>query len=98
LLVLAFGTEILKLKKFEERSTILESLGIFLFLIFASLGILIAAERIFFKNFILKGEPGKLLSAGFIPPINVFIGIEVAAALFTLFLAFLIKSEEEKTK
>jgi multicomponent Na+:H+ antiporter subunit B len=51
---------------------------------------------VFFKNYLPLGTVGELLSAGIIPVFNIFIGIEVAAALFTIFLAFVILKEEDK--
>lgn len=107
LLVLAYGTSIMKLQKEENYSTFFEALGILLFAITAVGGILlliiighsiygVSPSRIFFKNFLPLGNAGEINSAGFIPLLNIFIGIEVAAALLTMFLAFVIKSREGK--
>ncbi|MBN1897452.1 MAG: hypothetical protein JW827_01640 [Spirochaetes bacterium] len=102
LLVLAFGNDVLGLVKKEIRSSFIEALGIFLFILTASGAIILSFylnyDKIFFKNFLTKGVPGEIVSAGFIPLLNIFIGMEVAAALFTLFLAFVIKSEEKEEK
>lgn len=95
LLVLAFGDNIMHLRKTKEGSTVLENLAILMFLLFAALGMLLGA-RIFFANFLNIGVAGNLISAGTIPLFNVFVGIEVAAALFTIFLAFVIFKEEEQ--
>jgi len=94
LLILAFGSEFLALKKEETGSSILESTGILIFLIVAVLGMIIGGLGIFFINFLPKGVIGKLLSAGVIPVYNVAVGMEVAAALLTVFLALLIYRDE----
>lgn len=98
LLVIAYGSDFLKLKSSEQRSSIIEATGILLFILLVFTGLFIGAEKIFFKNFLPKGRAGELLSAGFIPVLNIFIGMEVAGALLAIFLAFVIKSEEEKLK
>ena len=94
LLVIAFGSEFLALKKEETGSSILESTAILVFLAIASAGLLISGVGIFFVNFFPKGTVGSLISAGAIPLFNIAIGIEVAAALVTVFLALLIYKEE----
>jgi multisubunit Na+/H+ antiporter MnhB subunit len=94
LLILAFGSEFLALKKEETGSSILESTGILIFLIVAVLGMIIGGLGIFFNNFLPKGVIGKLISAGVIPVYNVAVGMEVAAALLTVFLALLIYRDE----
>lgn len=102
LLVLAFGSDILGLQTKEAKSSLLEALGILLFILTAIgaliLCTIIGITPIFFKNFLAKGVAGQILSAGFIPLLNIFIGMEVGGALVTIFLAFVIKSEEEKLR
>lgn len=93
LLVLAYGSDILKLKRREEGSSVVESLGILLFIILAFAAIFIGT-KIFFTNYLPKGVIGELISAGVIPLYNIAVGIEVAAALFTIFLALVIYKEE----
>lgn len=93
LLVLAFGSDLLKLKKREEGSTVVESLAIFAFLILGVMALFIGTH-VFFKNYLPAGTVGNLLSAGVIPLYNIFVGIEVGAALFTIFLALAIFKEE----
>jgi len=73
LLVLAFGDNIMHLRKTKEGSTVLENLAILMFLLFAALGMLLGA-RIFFANFLNIGVAGNLISAGTIPLFNVFVG------------------------
>lgn len=94
LLILAFGSEFLKLKKEESGSSITESSGILAFLVIAVLGIMIGGAGIFFVNFLPKGEIGRLISAGVIPLYNIAVGMEVSAALLTIFLALLIYKDE----
>ena len=94
LLILAFGSEFLALKKEESGSSILESSAILAFLIVAALGMLIGGTGIFFVNFLPKGTIGSLISAGVIPIYNIAVGMEVAAALLTIFLALLIYKDE----
>jgi multisubunit Na+/H+ antiporter MnhB subunit len=50
---------------------------------------------VFFKNLLPGGVPGELFSAGVIPLYNIFVGIEVAAALLSIFLAFVIYKTED---
>jgi multicomponent Na+:H+ antiporter subunit B len=55
---------------------------------------------IFFENFIDRGEPGRLLSAGTIPLSNLAVGLEVAGAFLLLWIEFsdqalLVVPEEE---
>jgi multicomponent Na+:H+ antiporter subunit B len=94
LLVIAFGSEFLALKKEETGSSILESTAILVFLAVAAAGLLLGGVGIFFVNFLPKGTVGSLISAGTIPLFNIAVGIEVAAALVTVFLALLIYKEE----
>jgi len=94
LLVIAFGSEFLALKKEETGSSLLESSAILVFLAIAAAGLLIGSVGIFFVNFLPKGTVGNLISAGTIPLFNIAVGIEVAAALLTVFLALLIYKEE----
>lgn len=93
LLVLAFGSDLLKLKKREEGSSVVESMAIFAFLILGVMALFIGTH-VFFNNFLPAGTVGNLISAGIIPLYNIFVGIEVGAALFTIFLALAIFKEE----
>ena len=94
LLVIAFGSEFLALKKEETGSSLLESSAILVFLAIAAAGLLIGGVGMFFVNFLPRGSVGSLISAGTIPLFNIAVGIEVAAALLTIFLALLIYKEE----
>lgn len=93
LLILAFGSDFLHLLKEERGSTLYENLAILVFLLLALSGLLVGA-RIFFGNWLPHGTPGELVSAGFLPLYNIFVGIEVAASILTIFLALVIFKEE----
>ena len=93
LLILAFGSSALKLKKEVAGSSNTESVAILMVVILAIMSLLMGI-KVFFTNFLPKGEPGTLLSAGVIPLYNIFIGIEVAGAILTIFLALVIFKEE----
>ena len=95
LLILAFGSNELKLKNKESSSSIYESIAMLAVLILAVMGLFIGT-KVFFNNFLPTGKIGELISAGTIPLYNIFIGIEVAAALLTIFLALIIYKEEIK--
>lgn len=93
ILILAFGSRALNLKKEEQATSITESSAILIVLILAVIG-MFAGGAVFFNNYLPLGEVGELISAGAIPLYNIFIGMEVAAALLTIFLAFVIYKEE----
>ncbi len=94
LLIIANGIQYFRLKEEKEESSLMEGLGILLFLLFATGGLLISTH-IFFRNFLPSGIPGNLLSAGLMPLYNIFIGTEVAAGLLSIFLAFVIYKKED---
>lgn len=93
-LLLAYGKET-ALKKLPKAATsFFESMGAILFLGIAMLGF---TGGYFFLNFISKGEPFKLFSAGIIPLCNIAISLKVGAGLFAIFVALvLLKLEPEK--
>ncbi len=93
LLILAFGSSALNLKKEVAGSSNTESVAILMVVVLAIMSMLMGA-KVFFTNFLPKGEAGTLLSAGVIPLYNIFIGIEVAGAILTIFLALVIFKEE----
>jgi len=94
LLIIANGIQYFRLKKEKEESSLAEGAGILLFLLFATGGLILTAH-IFFKNFLPTGTPGNLVSAGVIPLYNIFISIEVAAAMLSIFIAFVIYKKED---
>lgn len=83
--ILAFGSEPADEKKSENRASMFESIGALLFIGIAVAGLVFAGT--FFLNFVPKGTPLNLLSAGIIPYCNIAIGIKVGAGLFSIFLA-----------
>jgi multisubunit Na+/H+ antiporter MnhB subunit len=95
LLTLAFGSDFLNLKKEETETTIRENIAVLVVLLLAVTGFFVGS-RIFFTNYLPKGNVGELISAGVLPLYNVFIGIEVASSIFIIFLALVIYREEEK--
>ncbi|MFZ0280921.1 MAG: MnhB domain-containing protein [Bacteroidales bacterium] len=91
--ILAFGSDFLNLVKEESGSTLYENLSILVVLFLAISGLLFGAG-IFFKNWMPAGTVGELVSAGMLPLYNIFVGIEVAASILTIFLALVIFKEE----
>ena len=94
-LMLAFGKDI-SLKKLNRlRASFFESLGAIIFLSIALLGFL---GGYFFLNFISKGQPFNLFSAGIIPICNIAICLKVGAGLFLIFVTLVIlqSADEEK--
>ncbi|HLP71911.1 MAG TPA: MnhB domain-containing protein [Bacteroidales bacterium] len=93
LIILANGVEFTNLVREESGSTLYENLSMTIVLLLAAGGLLLGA-RTFFLNFLPKGNPGQLVSAGVLPLYNIFVGIEVAASILTIFLALVIYKEE----
>lgn len=95
-LMLAFGKDTALKKLSQKRFSFFESLGALMFLFIALLGFL---GGYFFLNFLNKGEPFNLFSAGTIPLNNIAISIKVGVGLFAIFVAlvviFKIDKEEE---
>lgn len=96
LLMLAYGKD-LALKKLPKGATsFFESMGAIIFLAIALLGF---TSGYFFLNFIAKGEPFRLFSAGTIPLANIAISLKVGAGLFSIFVALvLLKFESPPEK
>ena len=92
-LMLAYGKET-ALKKFPKAVvSFFENAGAIMFLSIALLGF---AGGYFFLNFMDKGKPYELFSAGIIPLCNIAISFKVGAGLFAIFIALvLLKSEPE---
>jgi len=91
--ILAAGSDFMKLTKEELGSTMYENLAIFVVVFLALSGMLFGA-KVFFFNWLPKGTVGELVSAGILPLYNIFVGIEVAASILTIFLALVIFKEE----
>jgi multisubunit Na+/H+ antiporter MnhB subunit len=93
LITLSFGGDFLKLIKEEMGSTFVESLATLIVVLIGTSGLLFGT-KIFFNNFLPKGTVGDLISAGLLPLYNIFVGIEVAASIFIIFLSLIIFKEE----
>ena len=93
LIILAFGSGVINLRKEETQTSITESIALLIVVLMATGGMLLGA-KVFFNNYLPRGEIGQLISAGIIPVYNIFIGMEVAAALLTIFLGLVIYKEE----
>ena len=95
-LMLAYGKEVAFKKLSKAAASFFENAGAILFLSLALLGF---TGGYFFLNFISKGEPFKLFSAGIIPLYNIAISLKVGAGLFAIFAALvLLKLESEKKR
>jgi multicomponent Na+:H+ antiporter subunit B len=93
LLILAYGSKVLNLRKEETQTSITESVALLVIVMLALAGLFLGTY-VFFNNYLPQGEIGQLISAGVIPIYNIFIGMEVAAALLTIFLGLVIYKEE----
>lgn len=92
-IMLAYGKEVAFKKLSKSTASFFENLGAILFLAIALLGF---TGGYFFLNFISKGEPFKLFSAGIIPLCNIAICFKVGAGLFAIFVVLvLLKLESE---
>jgi len=83
-LMLAYGKEEALRKLPRTVASFCEGIGALMFLGIALLGF---TSGYFFLNFISKGEPFKLFSAGIIPLCNIAISLKVGAGLFAIFVA-----------
>lgn len=93
-LMLAFGKDLALKKLSRTTASFFESLGAIMFVSVALLGFL---GGYFFLNFIKKGEPFNLFSAGIIPLCNIAISFKVGAGLFAIFVALVfLKINSEK--
>jgi multisubunit Na+/H+ antiporter MnhB subunit len=95
LVTLAFGGDFIKLVKEESGTTIVESFATIMVIMIAASGFLFGT-KVFFNNFLPKGTVGQLVSAGVLPLYNIFVGTEVAASIFIIFLSLVIFKEESQ--
>ncbi len=84
LLTLAFGKDMALSKMGNTAASILDNSGALAFVVIGLLGF---TGGYFFYNFLPKGEQFQLFSAGFIPLLNIAIGVKVTASLFAIFMA-----------
>jgi multisubunit Na+/H+ antiporter MnhB subunit len=94
LLIVANGIDEKKILREKERAGLMETLGIFLFWIIAVIGT--CTGTFFFLNFLGKGKPFNMFSAGTVPLCNIGIGIEVSAAICSIVIAFILVKKGEK--
>ncbi|UCD55779.1 MAG: hypothetical protein JSV93_03060 [Candidatus Omnitrophota bacterium] len=93
-IMLAYGKEVALKKLSRSAASFFESFGAVFFLVIALLGF---TGGYFFLNFISKGKPFNLFSAGIIPLCNIAICLKVGAGLFAIFAALvLLKFETEE--
>jgi len=92
-LMLAFGKDAALKRLSEARAAILESIGALMFLVIAILGL---TGGYFFINFLSKGEPFNLFSAGTMPLINIAIAIKVGVGLFSVFVVLVVLQKDRK--
>jgi multicomponent Na+:H+ antiporter subunit B len=105
MLIVAFGAKKIYDKMGQEEMSIFESLGALIFVITGLLGLVVATS--FLSNFLvgeaLFGEipawgsnPGILNSGGFLPILNIAVGMKVIAGLSAVVLLMSLATEEEK--
>jgi len=92
-IMLAFGKDAALYKLPSSIISNLESIGALIFLSIALLGLL---SGNFFVNFLQKGKPFELFSAGTIPLSNIAISLKVGVGLFAIFLALVVLEEIKK--
>jgi len=79
----------------KSATSFFESTGAILFLTIALLGL---TGGYFFLNFISKGQPFRLFSAGIIPLCNIAISLKVGAGLFGIFIALVLLNLDSDKK
>ena len=87
--IVVYGDTIQKLKNKREYALVLGSIAILAFIFLAASGLFLETP-VFFKNYSLFGTSGNNNSAGLIPVYDIIIGVEVATALFYIFLTLVI--------
>jgi len=93
-LMLAFGKDAALARLPKSALSFIEGTGAIILLAIALLGF---SGGYFFRNFLAKGYPFKLFSAGVIPLCNIAIALKVGAGLFAIFVALvLLKFKVEK--
>lgn len=93
LLILSFGKDTVLQGYDEKLLTTVECFGAFGFILIALIGL---TGGYFFKNFIGRGTPHRLISGGTVMYSNIMIGLKVVAGLFAVFLALVFTRIKEK--
>ena len=95
-LMLAYGKDTALKELPKNVASFFENFGAIFFLAIALLGF---TGGYFFLNFLPKGEPFKLFSAGIIPLANIAISFKVGAGLFAIFIVLvLFKFDDDSEK
>ena len=92
-LMLAFGKDVALRKLSRPIAGLFESIGAVMFLTIALVGL---TGGYFFFNFLNKGVPFTLFSAGTIPLSNIAIAFKVGAGLFAVFVALVLLKVDQK--
>jgi multisubunit Na+/H+ antiporter MnhB subunit len=93
LLILAFGKDSAMVFLGDRNLTLMDCLGAFGFILIAFIGF---ANGAFFRNFMDRGTPLRLLSGGTIMWSNIAIGIKVFASIYAVFLALVYLRSKKK--
>ena len=94
-LMLAYGKDVALQKMPKVIMSFFEGFGAMMFLTIALLGF---TGGYFFLNFLRKGEPFRLFSAGTIPLCNIAIAFKVGAGLFAIFFALVLLKLDTESK
>ncbi|MBL7156604.1 MAG: hypothetical protein ISS92_00430 [Candidatus Omnitrophica bacterium] len=94
-LMLAYGKDVALEKLPRGVTSLFEGMGAIIFLSIALIGF---TSGYFFINFLAKGEPFRLFSAGIIPLCNIAIGLKVGAGLFAIFVALVLLKFDTESK
>ena len=94
LLIVANGIDDKNISRGKDKAGLVESLGILLFWTISIIGLCMGTY--FFLNFLGKGKPLNIFSAGIIPLCNITIGAEVSAALCYILIAFILVKKGDK--
>ncbi len=97
LMMLAFSRRIALVKLSDFWASIWDNIGMLAFIVIGFVGL---GFGYFLFNFLSKGKPFSLISAGIIPLLNLSIGIKIGAALYAIFIGLsiygrLVLEEEE---
>jgi multicomponent Na+:H+ antiporter subunit B len=94
MLLLGYGADAAKAKFSPLQASVSENIGSLILVATGLLGLFLGFD--FMKNAIPLGTTGNLYSSGIIIPLNIGVGIKVAAGLAVILYAMLTAFEEEK--